>query len=84
MAILLLTLALILLLVCFSLLGLPLLVGNILLPQKLLLCFEPASGTPLSNLLVQGGLLAGEGLIPILGPNLPLFLDIDHLAPLFL
>ena len=84
LAILLLTLALILILVGFSLLGLPLLVGNILLLHELLLLAEPAGGAPLGDLLVQGSLLAGEVLIPILGPKLPLFLNLDSLAPLIL
>ena len=83
-AALLLLLVLILLLVVFGLLGLPLLIGVILLLQKQLLLAEPAGCAPLGDLLVQGSLPAGEVLISFPGPKLPLFLDVDILAPLFL
>lgn len=81
---LLLLLVFILLLVNLRLLSLPLPIGDILLLQELLLSSEPAGGTPLDDLLVQGSLPAGEALIPILGPKLPLFPDLDELAPLLL
>ena len=77
-------LVLVLLFVDFALLSFPLLIGYVFLLHELLLFAEPAGSTPLGDLLVQGSLPAGEVLIPILGPQLPLFPNLSVLAPLFL